>query len=217
MLRNLLFALVLLLSGCQSLQVVERPITFDETREALTLEYMRERYGLEPETPVITPQMVVVHWTAIPTLEASFEAFDPPQLPSARADIADASALNVSAHYLVDRDGTIYQLMPDTLMARHVIGLNHVAIGIENVGGTENTTPLTRAQYKANLALIKELIAKYDISYVIGHYEYPAFAGHPLWLEKDDSYRTEKVDPGVEFMERLGRDLKNYGLNPVPQ
>ena len=32
----------------------------------------------------------------------------------------------------VDRDGTICRLMPETWMARHVIGLNYSAIGIEN-------------------------------------------------------------------------------------
>jgi hypothetical protein len=30
---------------------------------------------------------------------------------------------------------------------------------------------------------------------------------HPLWLEKDAGYRTEKVDPGVEFMEDLRKRI----------
>ncbi len=37
---------------------------------------------------------------------------------------------------MVDRDGTRYRLMPETYMARHVIGLNYYSIGIENVGGS---------------------------------------------------------------------------------
>ena len=42
--------------------------------------------------------------------------------------------LNVSSHYLVDRDGTIYQLTPETILNRHAIGVNWCSIGIENIG-----------------------------------------------------------------------------------
>jgi hypothetical protein len=38
---------------------------------------------------------------------------------------------------------------------------------------------------------------------LIGHYEYPLFEGHPLWKEKDDGYRTAKIDPGKEFMKNI--------------
>ena len=90
--------------------------------------------------------------------------------------------------------------MPETTMARHVIGLNHAAIGIENVGGTE-AMPLTKAQIKSNIRLVKYLSKKYPIDYLIGHYEYANFEGHELWLEKDDGYRTEKTDPGEKACE----------------
>ncbi|MEJ2003691.1 MAG: peptidoglycan recognition family protein, partial [Cyclobacteriaceae bacterium] len=160
--------------------------------------------------------MIVVHWTQIPTFEGSFEAFYKPALEGSRPDIAGAGALNVSAHYLIDQDGTIYHLMPDTLMARHVIGLNHIAIGIENVGGTEDR-PLTSDQYKANRWLIRELSEKYDIEYLIGHYEYTKFENHELWLEKDPGYRTVKVDPGTEFMTSLREDLDDLGFKPVSE
>ena len=36
-----------------------------------------------------------------------------------------------SAQFLVDRDGTIYSLMPETFMARHVIGLNLSSIELK--------------------------------------------------------------------------------------
>ena len=39
--------------------------------------------------------------------------------------------LNVGAQFLVGRDGAIWQLMPETALARHAIGLNWCAIGIE--------------------------------------------------------------------------------------
>lgn len=161
--------------------------------------------------------MVVVHWTAIPTLERSFNAFKEPTLPNWRPDITSASGLNVSAHFLIDQDGTIYRLMPENIMARHVIGLNHCAIGIENVGGTKET-PLTKKQLKANIKLIEFLKKAYpEIEYLIGHYEYTLFENHPLWLEVDDGYRTEKTDPGIEFMAELRTATNELNWKPLPE
>ena len=200
---------------CQPPQIIEKPIDFGDERQKLTLEYLEDRYGIIQQTPVIDPKMVVVHWTEIPTLEESFSAFYSPTLPGSRPEIADASGLNVSAHYLVDQDGTIYHLMPDTLMARHVIGLNYCAIGIENVGGTSDK-PLTDVQLKANIDLIKHLDDIYQLDYLIGHYEYTRFEGHPLWKEVDDGYRTIKTDPGEGFMKSLREALHSLGFKQIP-
>jgi N-acetyl-anhydromuramyl-L-alanine amidase AmpD len=105
---------------------------------------------------------------------------------------------------MVDRDGKVYRLMDETTMARHIIGLNHCAIGIENVGGEGNANNLTPSQLQANLDLIRYLENKYaTIDYLIGHYEYTNFTKHPLWLEKDNNYRTIKYDPSPSFMQRL--------------
>lgn len=216
----LMFLSLILLqaSGCGSTRptLVQRPIEWDQERMELSRAYLASRYGLHQEDARIRPRIVVLHWTAIPTLEASFQAFYPTRLPAVRGDISSAGALNVSAHYLVDRDGTIYQLMPDTLMARHTIGLNHCAIGIENVGGTPET-PLTPEQLKADAWLVRNLAGRYPIRYLIGHYEYTAFEGHPLWLEQDSAYRTEKTDPGQGFMNKIRRSLRDLPLQPAPK
>ncbi|MDC6364657.1 MULTISPECIES: peptidoglycan recognition family protein [Flavobacteriaceae] len=196
-------------------QIVDVPILFNEQRIELTKEYLQQRYNLNQETPEITPKMIVLHWTVIPTLKKSFEAFNPPTLPNWRPDIKNVSGLNVSAHFLVDQDGTIYRLMPETTMARHVIGLNHCAIGIENVGGTEDN-PLTKKQLKSNIYLVNYLTSKYDIEYLIGHLEYALFENHPLWLEVDDGYRTEKTDPGMDFMTKVRKATKKFNFKPVP-
>lgn len=198
--KSILYLAALGIMACSTIKpIVQDPIDFGALRRQLTMEYMADHYGIETTDPGIDPKMIVVHWTAIPNLQKSFEAFEHPTLGQSRGDISQGGQLNVSAHFLVDRDGTIYQLMPETLMARHVIGLNHCAIGIENVGGTRDT-PLTKAQLKANIRLIRDLAARHDIQYVIGHYEYPLFENTPLWLEKDPGYRTQKTDPGPEFM-----------------
>ncbi len=199
-----------------AIDIVDKPIVFDETRKQLTLEYLEQRYGLEQETPTITPKMIVLHWTVFPTLKASFEAFEQPTLPNWRPDIESVSGLNVSAQFLVDQDGTIYRLLPETTMARHVIGLNHCAIGIENVGGT-NDMPLTQAQLESNIRLVQYLASKYPIDYLIGHYEYTHFEHHDLWLEKDAGYRTKKTDPGKEFLTKVRTATKSFNFKPVPE
>mgnify|MGYP000675201442 CR=1 FL=1 len=198
------------------LDIVQRPIIYDAKREALSLEYLKTRYNMTMNEAKITPKMVVVHWTAIPTLEASFNAFYKPMLPSFRSKISSASQLNVSAHYLIDRDGTIYQLLPNTTFARHVIGLNHSAIGIENVGNGSDL-PLTTAQLTANVALIKQLSKDYPIDYVIGHHEYRNFSKHPLWKEVNPNYLTVKTDPGEIFINKVRASLSDLKLKEVPK
>ena len=210
-----LCAIFIILFSCKSSRIVDRPIDFKKDRIDLTLQYMEDRYGLERSTPKIDPKMIVLHWTAIPNLEDSFNAFKRSKLPQSREGISSASQLNVSSHFLVDQDGTIYRLMPETTMARHVIGLNHTAIGIENVGGTPET-PLTNAQLESNIWLVNYLSNKYAIEYVIGHYEYTNFEDHELWLEKDSGYRTEKVDPGEDFMNAIRTAVKDKNFKKVP-
>lgn len=213
---SLLLVLAALFVACSvQREIVDIPIIFDEQRMELTKEYLLNRYNLDQETPEITPKMVVLHWTAIPSLKKSFEVFNRSTLPNWRPDLENVSGLNVSSHFLVDQDGTIYRLMPETLMARHTIGLNHCAIGIENVGGTEGM-PLTKAQLRSNIYLVNYLASKYDIDYVIGHQEYTFFENHPLWLEVDDGYRTEKTDPGMDFVEKVRKATKKFNFKPVP-
>ena len=205
-----------LFASCSSVKIVDKPIVFDEQRTELSVDYLQTRYNLEKSDPSIDPRMIVLHWTAIPSLKESFEAFEGPLLPNTRSDITSAGALNVSAHFLVDQDGTVYRLMPETTMARHVIGLNHCAVGIENVGGTADA-PLTRKQLRSNIKLVRYLKEKYPgIEYLIGHLEYTRFEGHPLWLEVDDAYRTEKTDPGVDFIDKVRSKTSGFNWEPLP-
>jgi N-acetyl-anhydromuramyl-L-alanine amidase AmpD len=212
---SICLCLFLLFSCGTSKKIVSKPIIFDEKRKQLTLEYLSDRYDLTQETPSITPKMIVLHWTEIPTLEKTFETFYNSTLPNWRPDIKSVSGLNVSSQFVVDQDGTIYRLMPETTMARHVIGLNYCAIGVENVGGTKDT-PLTKKQIDANIWLVKYLTKKYNIEYLIGHYEYTNFEGTDLWLEKDAGYRTEKIDPGEDFMNAVKKGVKRLHLKYAP-
>ena len=209
--KKILLILVLFIN-VYSIEIKQMPLEFTQKRVDLTKEYIKNSYGLEVENINIIPKIIVIHHTAMDDLKESFNRFNPETLTSDRKDIQKGGNLNVSAQFFVDFDGTIYSLMPETYMARHVIGLNLYSIGIENIGG--NKKSLTQEQLKANIELVKYLKEKYKtIEYLIGHYEYTKFENHPLFLEKDSKYRTIKQDPAVDFMQSLRKeipDLKSF-------
>ncbi|HJV33782.1 peptidoglycan recognition family protein [Geomonas sp.] len=194
-----------------SVTIIDHDI-FDQQRLAMTRQYCQLHYGTASER-LETPKMIVVHYTASPTLQKALDFFTPDR--NSRDDIRSGGEVNVSAQFLIDKDGTIYRLAPEDRVCRHTIGFNQVALGIENVA--EDKDALTDAQLEADAALIADLAARHpSIRYLIGHYEYqdrslPHFA---LRTELDPSYHpTVKIDPGERFMTRLRALLKErYGL-----
>ena len=209
--KNFLLILVLFIN-VYSIEIKQMPLEFTQKRVDLTKQYIKNSYGLDAENINIIPKIIVIHHTAMDDLAESFNRFNSETLTSDRKDIKKGGNLNVSAHFFVDFDGTIYSLMPETYMARHVIGLNLSSIGIENIGG--NKKELTKEQLKANIELVKYLKDKYKtIEYLIGHYEYTSFEKHPLFLEKDTKYRTIKHDPSIDFMENLRLNFPDLKSN----
>jgi beta-N-acetylhexosaminidase len=218
-LLSLSFLTLLLANEAQTIKIIDKPIDFGKERIAMTKSYIKQHYGLKVNNIKITPKIILLHWTAEMSFDKSFKRLQPQKLLTDRKDIAKASLLNVSAQFLVARDGTIYRLMPENWMARHVIGLNYSSIGIENVGGKGNKKDdLTPAQVKANIALVKYLKAKYpSIEYLIGHHEYRRMEKSLLWLERDKGYRTVKSDPGDAFMNKVYSKTKYLRLKRAPK
>jgi N-acetyl-anhydromuramyl-L-alanine amidase AmpD len=206
-------------------------MALDEQRRALLKEYFALHVPGNDFAPQfqMEPTVVVVHYTAIPTLEKTLQVFKAPTIDAGRGQVRAAGAANVGIQFVVDREGTIYALFPETTMARHCIGLNHTAIGIENVGSSDISRSalrgapcppgsLTPAQLAANVRLISVLANRHpSLRWVIGHSEYrdfehPAHPARSLFREAIPDYRTEKVDPGRRFMKALRRRLKRLAL-----
>ncbi len=85
-------------------------------------------------------------------------------------------AIDVAPHYIVGRDGTIYQLVPDQDIAYHAgkshlpdssVNVNATSIGIEIVN-TEMDAP-TERQYVSLAKLVKCLEEEYNVKYILGH------------------------------------------------
>jgi beta-N-acetylhexosaminidase len=79
----------------------------------------------------------------------------------------------VCSHFVIDRDGTIYRLVPTSIMCRHTVGLNWTAIGIEHVGQSDAEVMGNSRQLAASLRLTRALQGRYGIRTrnVIGHNE----------------------------------------------
>jgi N-acetylmuramoyl-L-alanine amidase len=197
------------------LRIIDKPIAFDKERIQLTLEYIRKHYSPDAQDITITPQAIVLHYTAINTFDSTWNYFSHTRIEAARPELQREGELNVSSQFLVDRDGTIYQLMPETWMARHCIGLNRVAIGVENVGDGEKYQ-LTDRQVDADAALVRYLAGKYSVTYLLGHSEYRHMEKTLLFLELVPGYRTEKSDPGDDFMRRVRERLTDLHLKSPP-
>lgn len=210
-------ALILLLAGlalADAPTIVDRSLPWDDVRTELTKEYRRAHQGEADPGITIEPKVIVLHWTGPGSLDSTWNTFAPSTL-GGRPGLQGAGALNVSAHYAVDRDGTIVRLLPDDRFARHVIGLNHVSIGVENVGGGDKM-PLTEAQVEANAALVRHLVGQHGITHLIGHHEYRKMEGHPYFHEEDPDYRTGKIDPGPAFMAAVRERVEELGLSGPP-
>jgi N-acetylmuramoyl-L-alanine amidase len=198
----------------QELKIIEKPIVYNKEREKLSIEYLKIRHGIVQDKPTIIPKIIVLHYTESGNLLSNFNYFNQVEIANGRKIIKDQSKLNVSAHYLIDRDGSIYHLVPDTLFARHTIGLNYCSIGIENIGSKEE--PLTKQQIQSNAQLIRELCSKYKIEYLIGHSEYIKFRNTSLWKETNPKYFTDKEDPGKNFLIEVRKLIADLKLKSKP-
>jgi hypothetical protein len=83
----------------------------------------------------------------------------------------------VSPHYVVARDGTVYQLVHEKDIAWHAgvskmpkddrTNINDFSIGIEMIG--TKTSGYTDAQYSALKKLIADIKSRHSIKHVVGH------------------------------------------------
>jgi N-acetylmuramoyl-L-alanine amidase len=114
------------------------------------------------------PHVIVEHYTASAAFSSTWNAFaadsPDPELNERPGDCA---------HFVVDTDGRIYQLVRLAVRCRHTVGLNWTAIGVEHVGTSDAGILANPRQLNASLALSLWLMARFHIALgdVIGHNE----------------------------------------------
>ncbi|MGZ3306143.1 MAG: peptidoglycan recognition protein family protein [Asticcacaulis sp.] len=153
------------------------------------------------------PDMLVLHYTGMISAEAAL------------ARMCDPAA-EVSAHYCVDEDGSVYRLVPEERRAWHAgvsfwkgeTRLNDVSIGIEivNPGHEFGYRDFPAVQIDAVIGLLDGIRSRWDIadSRILGHSDiaparkedpgekFPwqtlAEHGHGLWPEGFDQIEPER-------------------------
>lgn len=147
--------------------IVQKPIPFGAKRRSETAAYATRHYDLNTWR-LERPRVIVEHYTASNSFSSAWNTF--------ASDTPDSELHQLPgtcAHFVIDRDGTIYQLVPLTTICRHTVGLNWTAIGIEHVGTSDASILNDPRQLASSLALTLWLMHRYDISLpnVIGHSE----------------------------------------------
>jgi beta-N-acetylhexosaminidase len=164
--------------------IVSRPIPFGARRRSEMAAYSKRHYGRR-RARLRGPHVIVEHYTANHSFSATWNTF-----ASDAPDPELHETPGTCAHFVIDADGTIYQLVSLRWRCRHTVGLNHTAIGIEHVG-TSDGAVLDRPQVlKASLALTRWLRCRYSIRVrdVIGHAE---SLSSPYHKEKVARLRTQ--------------------------
>ena len=144
-------------------------IPYGTARRSQMAAYSLRHYGTS--TWRLRPRVIVLHYTAGPTYAGARAVFVS-NAPN------NGELPGVAAHFVVDKDGTIYQLVPLYVRVRHAVGLNHRAIAIEMVQEAGSGPRWAGAQILARkpqmrsaLNLVRYLRARYGIRLrdVIGH------------------------------------------------
>jgi beta-N-acetylhexosaminidase len=182
----------------------QRLIPFGERRKRETAAYAERHYGISSFR--LDPKVIVEHYSVTATAEGVYDTF-----ASDRPDVELHELPQVCSHFVVDRDGTIYQLVSLRVMCRHTVGLNDHAIGIEHVGRTDADILRNPAQLRASLRLTAWLRCRYGISLdnVIGHNE---SLSSPYHHERVASLRDQTHDdwtkPDMEVYRAKLRKLR---------
>jgi N-acetyl-anhydromuramyl-L-alanine amidase AmpD len=146
--------------------ITQRRIGFPSSRKRQMAAYSQRHYG--EATWRLRPRGIVQHYTGSGSLAgvmATFAANSPdPEL---------GERPGVCAHFVIDTDGSVYQVVSLRIRCRHTVGLNHRMIGVEHVGTSDAAVMSNGRQRVASLRLSAWLVARFGLSTadVIGHNE----------------------------------------------
>jgi N-acetylmuramoyl-L-alanine amidase len=177
--------------------IVWKPIPYGPTRRRQMAAYSKRHYGTW-SWHLDTPHVIIEHYTDGTSFSSAWNYM--------AANVThNGEYPGVCSHFIIDTDGTIYQLAPLDVRCRHAVGMNYTAIGIEHVGTSDQMVLGNRRQMHSSIRLTLWLMERFDINIgnVIGHNEalqspyhhelYPSWrclvhADFPHWAMK--KYRT---------------------------
>jgi hypothetical protein len=157
-------------------------IPYPKKRKREMAAYSKRHYG-HYKWRLNSAKLIVEHYAEAGSISAIFNTFAPD-----RPDVEFHELPGVCSHFAVSATGGIYKFVPISIRCRHVVGLNHVAVGIEHVGFSDQDILARPAQLNASLQLTQWLRCRLGlpINQVIGHNE---SLSSPLYKELDPRFR----------------------------
>ncbi|EMK23241.1 N-acetylmuramoyl-L-alanine amidase [Leptospira kirschneri] len=164
--------------------------SIEKTSDGKAPEERRLRYNHRGS---ISPDCIVLHFTAIPDYQKTLEVLE---------------KRNLSATFLADQDGKVYQLLDSILdAAAAAAGTNSNCFQVEIVGKDTEMLLANKEQTKAVVRLVKELSEKYKIPLnnerieslrgVYSHTQAKKKWGGSIYLDGKD------FDPGEPYMKEV--------------
>jgi N-acetyl-anhydromuramyl-L-alanine amidase AmpD len=125
----------------------------------------------------------VIHFAVAGTIGSIYNTFAPD-----RPDVEFNELPGVCSHFAVANNGRLVKFVPVAIRCRHVVGLNHTAVGIEHTGFSDAEVLGRKPQLRASLRLTQSLRCRLGIPVkgVIGHNE---SLSSPYYLELDPDFR----------------------------
>ncbi|EMN49326.1 N-acetylmuramoyl-L-alanine amidase [Leptospira interrogans str. L1207] len=175
--------------GTTSAPIIELN-SVEKTSDGKAPEEKRLRYN---QRGSISPYCIVLHFTAIPDYQKTLEVLE---------------KRNLSATFLADQDGKVYQLLDSILdAAAAAAGTNSNCFQVEIVGKDTEMLLANQEQTKAVVRLVKELSEKYKIPLnnerieslrgVYSHTQAKKKWGGSIYLDGKD------FDPGEPYMKEV--------------
>jgi len=159
-------------------------IPYPKKRKREMAAYSKRHYG-KYKWRLKNPKVIVEHYAEAGSISTIFNTFAPD-----RPDVEFHELPGVCSHFAVSASGGIYKFVPVSTRCRHTVGLNHVAIGIEHVGFSDQDILDRPAQLNASLRLTQWLRCRFGIpvSQVIGHNE---SLSSPFYKELDPRFKGQ--------------------------
>ena len=143
-------------------------------------DYAQRHYGIH-DFRLRKPRVIVEHYTVTSSFQPVFDYFSRNEPDPELHELP-----GVCSHFVIDRDGTIYRLVPTSIMCRHTVGLNWTADRDRACGAERLRGDGQPRQLAASLRLTRALQGRYGIGTrnVIGHNE-----------NRSSRYHRERVAP----------------------
>lgn len=194
-------------------EIIQRFLPYEEWTEEYE-EYFQRHYH-DPSLKLV-PGAIVMHYTVTESLEDTLDIF----IKGREYDDGDVGLIfgHLSVHYIIDKDGTIYQILPLDVKCRGAYGVNHIAISIEMVAMDEEALMNQSKTLESSFKLVRYLMLKFNIPIekVWGHYDVSEGKSRiPEYTDYGDKRSPDsypegfmRSDPGKAYMEKLKEYLK---------